>query len=80
MPQPNPSDPRSAGQFMNRLDRTLGNINPLLVAIAIGLAALDVTCFLAIKASNEIQRRPPIETATPAQAAETTSTAAVHHR
>jgi hypothetical protein len=35
-------------QLMRQFDRTIGRINPFLFAIAIGLAALYVTCLLAL--------------------------------
>jgi len=41
---------------MRRLNRVLGEINVLLLAVAIGLAVLDATCFVAISASTEIAR------------------------
>ena len=47
-------DPRA--QFLRRLNRMLGEINALLTAVAIGLAVLDFTCFLALRVSAEIAR------------------------
>ena len=63
MQQPSPfGDPRA--QFLRRLNRMLGEINVLLTAVAVGLAVLDFTCFLALRLSAEIARsqfeaRPP---------------------
>jgi hypothetical protein len=57
MQQPSPfGDPRA--QFLRRLDRMLGEMNVLLTAVAVGLAVLDFTCFLALKVSAEIARSP----------------------
>jgi len=39
-----------------RLDRALGEINVVLVALTIGLAVLDATCFVAFTAIAEIRR------------------------
>ena len=63
MRQPSPfGDPRA--QFLRRLNRMLEEINVLLTAVAVGLAVLDFTCFLALRVSAEIARsqfgaRPP---------------------
>lgn len=63
MQQPSPfGDPRA--QFLRRLNRMLGELNVLLTAVAVGLAVLDFTCFLALRVSAEIGRsqfwaRPP---------------------
>jgi len=55
MQQPSPSgDPRA--QFLRWLNRMLGEINVLLTAVAIGLAVLDFTCFVALRVSAEIGR------------------------
>ena len=55
MQQPSPfGDPRA--QFLRRLNRMLGEINVLLTAVAVGLAVLDFTCFLALRVSAEIGR------------------------
>ena len=55
MQQPSPfGDPRA--QFLRRLNRMLGEISVLLTAVAVGLAVLDFTCFLALKVSAEIAR------------------------
>ena len=55
MQQPSPSgDPRA--QFLRRLNHMLGEINVLLTAVAVGLAVLDFTCFVALRVSAEIGR------------------------
>ena len=55
MQQPSPfGDPRA--QFLRRLNRMLGEINVLLTAVAVGLAVLDFTSFLALRVSAEIAR------------------------
>ena len=41
---------------MPRLNRIFSEINIVLVAIAIGLAVLDFTCFVALTAFREISR------------------------
>jgi hypothetical protein len=51
-------------QFLRRLNRILGELNVLLTAVAVGLAVLDFTCFVALRVSAEIGRsqfavRPP---------------------
>src|SRR6266567_3280464 len=51
-----PSDNHPPPQLIRRLDRVLGEINAFLVAVAIGLAVLDATCFAALSASTEIAR------------------------
>ena len=63
MQRPSPfGDP--AAQFLRRLNRMPGEINVVLTAVAVGLAVLDFTCFLALRLSAEIARsqfgaRPP---------------------
>ena len=63
MQHPSPfGDPRD--QFLQRLNRMLGELNVLLTAVAVGLAVIDFTCFLALRVSAEIARsqfgaRPP---------------------
>ena len=47
-------DPRA--QFLRRLNRILGELNVLLMAIAVGLAVLDFTCFVALRVSAEIRQ------------------------
>ena len=43
-------------QFLRRLNRILGELNVLLTAVAVGLAVLDFTCFVALRVSAEIGR------------------------
>jgi hypothetical protein len=51
--QPSPSgDPRA--QFLRRLNHILGEMNVLLTAVAVGLAVLDFTCFVALRVSADI--------------------------
>jgi hypothetical protein len=47
---------------IRRLDRVLGEINIVLLALAIGLAALDATCFVAFRLTSEVLR-PQVITA-----------------
>lgn len=50
------TDGKSYSSWKRRLDRALGEINVVLVALAIGLAVLDITCFVAFTANAEIRR------------------------
>ena len=50
------TDGKSYSSWKRRLDRALGEINVVLVALAIGLAVLDITCFVAFTATAEIRR------------------------
>jgi hypothetical protein len=54
--QLSPSDDHPPRQAMRRLNRVFGEINVFLLAVAIGLAVLDFTCFVALSASAEIAR------------------------
>ena len=56
MQPPSFTDKGSYSSWKRRLDRALGEINVALVAVAIGLAVLDVTCLLAFTATTEIRR------------------------
>jgi len=62
-----PSDDHSLRHLMRRLNRVFGEINVFLLAVAIGLAVLDATCFVALSASTEIARaqHSPISAALP---------------
>lgn len=51
-----PSDDHRPRQVMRRLDRVFGEINVFLLTVAIGLAVLDYTCFVALNASTAIAR------------------------
>jgi hypothetical protein len=58
-------DDRSREPLMRRLDRAAGRINPLLMAIAIGLAVLDASCLIALLDTGSLAVRqggpaPPI--------------------
>ncbi|MBO0736974.1 MAG: hypothetical protein J2P48_10455 [Alphaproteobacteria bacterium] len=55
MQQRSPSDDHSLRNLPRRLDRVFGEINAFLLVLAIGLAVLDVTCFVGLKVSDEIQ-------------------------
>ena len=39
---------------MQRLDRAFGELNSFLMAVAIGLAILDVTCFYALTVKHSV--------------------------
>ena len=38
-----------AGRVAQRLERAAGELNPLLLAVAIGLRVLDLTCFITLR-------------------------------
>jgi branched-subunit amino acid permease len=57
MPQPPPRSDHTPKRLSRRLDRVFGEINPILLAVAIGLAVLDATCFSVIRLSDEFLRR-----------------------
>jgi len=48
------SDDHPPPHSPHRLNRMFGEINAFLLALAIGLAALDFTCFALLKTSTEI--------------------------
>ena len=52
---------RGANQWAARLDRTAGELNVVLLVLAIGLGILDVTCFLAFKARDALPSPARIE-------------------
>jgi hypothetical protein len=56
MQQQSPSGDYLPSRLMRRLNRAFGEINAFLLAVAIGLAVLDLTCFVTLKASLEITR------------------------
>jgi len=56
MQPPTFTDGKPYSSWKRRLDRVLGEINVVLVALAIGLAVLDITCFVAFTANAEIRR------------------------
>lgn len=45
---------RSPKGWLDRLDRAAGNMNAYLLVIAIGLAALDFTCFSIFQAQHAL--------------------------
>jgi hypothetical protein len=51
-----PSDDRSDQPFLRRLDRAFSDLNAILLALAIGLALLDFTCFIGMATFSEIRR------------------------
>jgi hypothetical protein len=52
MQQSSPRDDHSPKQLLQRLDRVFGEMNVILLALAIGLAVLDFTCFSALGLSD----------------------------
>ena len=56
MQQQWPSDDHPPRRLAQRLNRMLGEINVFLLAVAIGLAVLDFTGFVALGASTEMAR------------------------
>lgn len=42
--------------FVRKLDSVVGNLNVLLIALAIGLAVLDATIFVGLTISRELPR------------------------
>ena len=51
-----PSSDQSPRQLMGRLDRIFCEINVALLAVAIGLAVLDFSCFAGLRVSAELAR------------------------
>ena len=51
-----PSHNHAAPPFSQRLDRVFADLNAVLVALAIGLAVLDFTCFVGLASFAEITR------------------------
>jgi hypothetical protein len=47
MPQRSPRNRQSPSRLLRRLDEALGQLNPILVAVAMGLIVLDLTCLAA---------------------------------
>ena len=48
MQQSSPSNHHAPKPLLRRLDRVFGEMNAVLLAIGIGLATLDATCYLAL--------------------------------
>jgi hypothetical protein len=63
MQQPPSRDEQTIGQLMDWLDRLFGDISAFLIALAIGLAVLDFTCFTALHAVTVVQASATSETA-----------------
>lgn len=56
MQQPSHSKYGLRRQWAQGLNRTLGEMNAFLCALAIGLAVLDLTCFMTLTVSAEIKK------------------------
>jgi len=56
MHQPSHSNSKENSSLLKRLDRIFGELNAFLFAIAIGLAVLDFTCFVTLRASADLSR------------------------
>ncbi len=59
MQQLSPSNGHSPPRLTQRLNRMLGEINVFLLALAIGLTVLDLTCYLALTVSDQLSRVQP---------------------
>jgi hypothetical protein len=59
-------DNRSAKVLVLRLDRVFGEMNAFLLAVAIGLAALDATCFVGTKYADLLHHKPLLTPMAPA--------------
>jgi hypothetical protein len=71
MQQLSPSDLNPFRHLLGRLSRVFAEINVALLAITIGLAVLDLTCFVTLSASVEITRaRAEVSLRAPAGALE----------
>jgi hypothetical protein len=53
--QPSSND-HPARHWLHRLNRMLAEINVFLLAVAIGLAVLNFSCFVALRVDSEIAR------------------------
>jgi hypothetical protein len=58
--------PGARKEWLRRFDRTVADLNVLLVAFAIGLAVLDATCLVT---QQVIEQLPPVTSATYARQA-----------
>jgi hypothetical protein len=54
MQRSSPRDDHSPKQLWQRLDRVFAEMNVILLALAIGLAVLDITCFSALGLSDAL--------------------------
>ena len=61
-----PHDNRSAKTLVLRLDHVFGEMNVFLLAAAIGLAALDATCFVGTKYADLLHYKPLLTRMAPA--------------
>jgi len=61
-----PHDNRSAQALVLRLDRVFGEMNAFLLAVAIGLAALDATCFVGTRYADLLQDKSLLTRMAPA--------------
>jgi hypothetical protein len=50
-----PGNGQASGGLMRRLDRVAGELNAFLLVLAIGLAVLDLTCFMTLEVSQALQ-------------------------
>jgi hypothetical protein len=57
MRQPSLRSDHTPTQLLRRLDRVFGEINPILLTFAIGLAVLDATCFSVVRLGDAFLRR-----------------------
>ena len=57
--------PSSADTFIRRLDRACGNLNAVLLAIALGLATLDFTFFVTLRICDTLARNQSSEQPSP---------------
>lgn len=56
MPPPPSIDRHSQEPLLRRLDQICSNLNAVLLAIALGLAALDLTVFVSLRFSDTLAR------------------------
>jgi hypothetical protein len=75
MAQPSRDQHRSPTQWLRRLDRAAGRMNPLLMLLAIGLLILNATCFLLLAQKFPITRLGAALQACPVAAASESLTA-----
>jgi hypothetical protein len=52
-----PSNDHAPRPLMRHLDHALGEVNVFLLAVAIGLATLDVTCFVTLRVAATTARQ-----------------------
>jgi hypothetical protein len=61
-----PHDNRSPKALVLRLDRVFGEMNAVLLALAIGLAVLDTTYFIGTRYADLLKHMPPLTQTAPA--------------